>query len=97
TKPSPATETSADREKKRHDAALKIVPEGSACLPVALKEDGAPRLEIAAQDKDILLCAVDTDKNRLLGTVACWKLDVKTGALAYQAAVNLPGHDIPLP
>ena len=90
----PAQESAEDREKKRHDAALKIVPEGSNCLPAALKEEGAPRLEIAAMDKDILLCAVDTDKSRLLGTVGCWKLDLGSGALAYQPPAPLPGHDI---
>ena len=41
-------ETEADREAKRHDAALAIVPEGTSCLPTALKKDTAPQLQLAA-------------------------------------------------
>lgn len=85
-------ETEADREHKRHDSALAIVPEGSKCLPVALKEEGAPRLELAAIGKDAILCAVDTDKSRLLGPVGCWKVDVPTSSLAYQDPAPLPGN-----
>jgi hypothetical protein len=87
-------ETEEDREKKRHDAALAIVPEGSKCLPVALKDDNAPKLELVAVDKDAIVCAVDTDKSRLLGSVGCWKVDLKSGGLTYQAPAPLPGRDV---
>ncbi|MGE5187304.1 MAG: hypothetical protein ACM31C_34890 [Acidobacteriota bacterium] len=90
----PPPETEADREKKRHDEATKIVPEGSSCLPVALKDDGAPRLDLAAIGKDAIVCAVDTDKSRLLGVVGCWKVDLGSGGLTYQDPRPLPGHDI---
>lgn len=90
----PPPETEEDREKKRHEQALKIVPEGSNCLPTALKEDGAPRLDLAAVGKDAIVCAVDTDKMRLLGTVGCWKVDLGSGGLTYQDAMPLPGHDV---
>ena len=41
-------ETEEDRAAKRLEQAQKIVPDGSSCLPVALKEENAPRLELAA-------------------------------------------------
>jgi hypothetical protein len=87
-------ETEADREKKRHDLSVAIVPEGSTCLPVALKDDNAPRLEFAAIGKDLVVCANDTDRTRLLGPVGCWKVAVDTGALTYQDPTPLPGVNI---
>jgi hypothetical protein len=93
-KPIPPPETEADRDKKRHALAVAIVPEGSSCLPVALKDDNAPRLEVAAVGKDAKVCAIDTDRTRLLGPIACWKLDLKSGAIAYQEPAPLPGRGI---
>jgi hypothetical protein len=90
--PPPPAETEADREKKRHELAVAIVPEGSSCLPLAFKEDDAPRLELGSIGTDAIVCAIDTDRSRLLGPIACWKLDLKTGALAYQDAKPLPGR-----
>jgi hypothetical protein len=90
----PVKETEADREKKRHALAIAIVPEGSTCLPTALKDDNAPRLEFAAIGKDIVVCAVDAERARLLGPVACWKVAVDTGALTYQDPAPLPGENI---
>ena len=94
TKPPPPVETEADREKKRHEIAVAIVPEGSACLPIALKDENAPRLELAAVGKDAIVCAIDTDRTRLLGSIACWKLDLKVnpGALEYRDPSPLPGR-----
>src|SRR4029077_185914 len=46
--PDGPAETEAEREKKRHALAVAIVPEDSKCLPPALKEDNAPRLDFAA-------------------------------------------------
>ncbi len=92
--PPPKVETEEDRAKKRHEQALAIVPEGSKCLPAALKEDGAPKLELVAIGQDVIVCAVDTDKSRLLGSVGCWKVDLKTGQLAYQEPTPLPGRDV---
>ncbi|HEY0194804.1 MAG TPA: hypothetical protein VGC42_27010 [Kofleriaceae bacterium] len=92
-RPPPAPpETEADRDKKRHAEALAIVPDGSACLPEALKSPTAPRLELAAVGQDAVICAVDQDRTRLLGPVACWAIDVRSGGLTYQAAAPLPGR-----
>ncbi len=92
-KPTPsAPETEEDREKKREEAARKLVPEGSNCLPLALKGDSAPRLEIAAINSEAVVCAVDGERDRLLGTVACWQVNVKTGDLTYQKPSPIPGR-----
>jgi hypothetical protein len=90
----PPPETEADREVKRHAAAIAIVPEGSSCLPAALRDNGAPRLDLAAVDGEPVVCATDVDKSRLLGPVACWKLALKDGSLTYQPPAPLPGHDV---
>lgn len=92
-KPVAPAETEADREKKRHDAAQALIPPG-ACLPAGLKDQGAPRLELAAVGGDAVLCALDTDHSRLLGPVACWKVDLKLKTLAYQEPAPIPGRDI---
>ncbi|HEY1813349.1 MAG TPA: hypothetical protein VGG74_13450 [Kofleriaceae bacterium] len=101
TAPPPHKETEEDRAKKRHDAAVAIVPEGSKCLPDALKANNAPRLELAGEGSDAVLCAVDTDPSRLLGTVGCWSIDLtnvdpktNTPGLIPQDAAPLPGHDV---
>lgn len=90
----PAPETEEDREKKREAAARQIVPEGSNCLPAALKEASAPRLELATVDSEAVVCAIDAERDRLLGPVACWKVDVLTGGLTYQPGKALPGRGI---
>jgi hypothetical protein len=92
--PPPHVETEAEREQKRHAAAVAIVPEGSKCLPATLKDEGAPELQLAASGADAIVCAVDKDKSRLLGLVACWKIDLATGELAYQDAAPLPGGSL---
>ena len=94
TKPPAPPETEEDREKKRQAAALEIVPEGSTCLPVALKEAGAPRLELTAINGEAIICAIDTDTSRLLGAVACWKAKLDDGTLAYLPSLPLPGRGI---
>ena len=95
-KPTPPAETEEDREKKRHEKIIGIVPEGSSCIPTALKEDGAPRLDLAAIGKDAVVCAIDENKSRLLGSVGCWKVDLNSGSLTYQMVVSLPGRDLPV-
>ena len=92
--PPPHVETEADREKARRDKALEIVPEGSKCLPAALKEEGAPELQLAAVGTDAVVCAVDKDKSRLLGTVGCWKVDLASGGLEYKDMSPLPGGNV---
>jgi hypothetical protein len=95
----PKVETEADREAKRKAAREAIVPEGSNCLPAALKEPGAPALELAGVGPDAVLCAVDTDASRALGPVGCWKVDLKNMGngsvpLIAQEAAPQPGHDV---
>ncbi len=88
----PKKETEEDRAKKRLSQAHEIVPEGSSCLPTALKEENAPRLELGASGRDALICAVDQDKDRLLGPVGCWKVNVTNGKLEYKDPAPLPGR-----
>src|SRR5262245_42335341 len=90
--PPPPPETEEDREKKRLSAAKQIVPEGTNCLPAVLKGSGAPRLELAALDGEAVVCAIDTEADRLLGPIACWKVDVGTGDLEYQKPRPIPGR-----
>jgi hypothetical protein len=87
-------ETEEDRAKARHDQAVKIVPEGSTCLPVALKEEGAPRLELAASGSEAILCALDEDQSRMLGPVGCWKINLATGDLEYKGTDLPPGRGV---
>lgn len=94
TPPVKSAETEEDRENKRTTAAHAIVPEGASCLPTALKENTAPRLELAAIGSDAIVCAIDTDETRLLGPVACWKIDLASGSLVYQPGAVLPGRGI---
>ena len=89
----PPPETEEDRAKKRHELAVAIIPEGSSCLPASLKDDNAPKLEVAAVDKEIDVCAVDTDRTRLLGPVGCWKVALD-GTLTYEAPKPLPGRNL---
>ena len=96
TTPVEKKETEEDRAEKRLAMAHEIVPDGSACLPVALKGDGAPHLELAANGQDALVCAIDYDKDRLLGPVGCWKIDLATGGLTYKAPTALPGRGYPV-
>jgi len=88
----PKKETDEDRDRKRMNAAHKLVPEGSTCLPLALKEAGAPRLEVAAINSELVVCAIDIDPDRLLGPVACWKVDLKASPIGL---VSIPAAPIP--
>jgi len=85
-------ETEEDRAEKRLEQAHKIVPDGSSCLPAGLKEEGAPRLELAALGTDAVVCAIDTDDSRMLGPVGCWKIDLASGGLTYKSPEALPGR-----
>jgi hypothetical protein len=93
----PPPETEEDRERKRHSDALAIVPDKSACLPAELRSPTAPRLELAAIGSAAVVCAIDQDRTRLLGPVACWSVAVSgnsPGALTYQDATPLPGRGL---
>lgn len=90
--PKPKPETEADRAKKRVNLAHEIIPEGSSCLPQSLKEENAPRLQLAAVGKDAVVCAMDQDPERLLGPVGCWTIDLPTGKLTYKEPEPLPGR-----
>jgi hypothetical protein len=99
--PPPPPETEADRVNKRHAAAIALIPEGSSCLPPELKNLNAPRLELAAIESDAVLCAIDQERIRLLGPVACWNVELsgpEAGKLTYrdaaQDALPLPGRGI---
>lgn len=90
----PPAETEEDRERTRQAAAHQIVPEGSNCLPESLKEQSAPRLELAAVGGEAIICAIDTERERLLGPVACWKVDLASGGVEYQKAAPMPGRGL---
>ncbi len=91
----PKPETEADRAARRHAAALEIVPEGTSCFPQLLKEKGAPRLELAAIDKQAVICAIDRDKSRLLGAVACWRVELGSAGLVYEDDPKpIPGRNV---
>lgn len=90
----PGEDTEADREKKRRMLAQQIVPEGTNCLPAVLKGENAPRLELAAIGKDAVVCAIDDDRTRLLGPIACWKVNLASGELVYSDPIMLPGRGI---
>lgn len=95
--PPPPAPTEEDRERKRRAEATAIIPDGSSCLPAELKNPNAPRLELAAIGSDAVVCAIDQERTRLLGPVACWSIEVAgahPGALTYQAAAPLPGRGI---
>src|ERR1043165_5291974 len=92
--PGEKAETAEDRAKKRHDEAVKIVAEGTKCLPTSLKEEGAPRLELAASGSEAILCAVDEDQSRLLGPVGCWKINLATAELDYKGTDLPPGRGV---
>ena len=96
TKVPPKKETDEDRDKKRMAAAHAIIPEGSTCLPPSLKEAGAPRLEVAAINSELVVCAIDVEPDRLLGPIACWKVDLKASPLGLVAipAAPIPGRGI---
>lgn len=87
-------ESEQDREAKRKAAALAIVPDGSTCFPPSLRDVSAPRLELAAVNKEAVICATDVDPSRLLGPVACWKINIGDGSLIYQPAAVLPGRNV---
>ncbi len=97
-KPKPAkaadtavVESAAEREASWLEKAHAIVPKGATCLPAALHEKSAPRLELAAIGSDAVLCAYDTEPTRLLGPVACWQIDLTSGGLVYRDPAPLPG------
>jgi hypothetical protein len=87
-------ETEQDREQKRKKSSLAIIPEGTTCFPSSLKADQAPRLELAAINNEAVICANDIDRQRLLGPIACWRVDLASGALVYQAANQIPGRNL---
>jgi len=91
-KPPPPPETEADRERKRRSEAVALIPEGTTCLPESLKNVNAPHLELAAIDRNAVVCAIDQDRTRLLGPVACWRIEVKDGSLTYDPPTPLPGR-----
>jgi hypothetical protein len=93
----PPPETEADRERKRHAEAIALIPDGSSCLLAELKSSNVLHLELAAIGPDPVVCAIDQERTRLLGPVACWKVEVsgpQAGALTYQPAAPLPGRGI---
>ncbi len=94
--PPPPPETEEDRAKKREAAARQLVPEGTNCLPAALKGASAPRLELVALESEAIVCAVDDERERLLGRIACWKVAVETGDLTYQKPLAVPGRGYPV-
>lgn len=67
------------------------------CLPQELRSPTAPWLELAAVGNDGVLCAIDRDRTRLLGPIACWTFEfagARLGALTPRAAMPLPGRGL---
>lgn len=91
--PPPKKETEEDRAAMRDAAAAAVVPADSTCLPPALKEEKA-RLELAAIGSDAVLCATDTDPDRLVGELGCWKIDLSSGELAFRSRDLIPGRGV---
>jgi hypothetical protein len=90
--PPPKPETEEDRAAKRLASAQRLIPEGTDCLPAMIKEEDAPRLELGATGADALVCAMDGDAERMLGPIACWKVDLASGGLSYREPAPLPGR-----
>ncbi len=85
-------ETLADKLAKRRKAAEALVPRGSTCLPAIAKSDEELRLEIAALGDSARICAIDINRERLLGPVGCWNIDLTASALAYVEPAPLPAR-----
>ncbi|MGE0550659.1 MAG: hypothetical protein AB7O24_15705 [Kofleriaceae bacterium] len=83
-----------DPEAKRQADIAAIVPPGTSCLPLALNETSGTKLELAAVEKDAVVCAIDDTPGRLLGTLGCWKVNLETGGLTYQEPAPLRGHSL---
>ena len=96
-KKDPPPETEEDRENKRKSQRLSIVPKGSPCLPLALKEPNGPALHLADVDGTARICVVDTDPARALGPIGCWDVDLKLAALDYKGTDPLPGGSFAAP
>jgi predicted small lipoprotein YifL len=90
----PHKETEEDRAAKRLEAAHALIPEGSTCLPTSLKGDEAAELQLAAIGADAIVCANDTDTSRLLGPIACWKVNLGDGSLEYKQPAPVPGRSL---
>src|SRR6185436_18139220 len=95
-KPPEPPETEEEREKKRQAAIKQLIPEGTNCLPDTLKGGSAPRLELAAINGEAVICAVDHERDRLLGVIACWKVEVTSGDLEYTKPVPIPSRGYPV-
>ena len=78
-------ETHADRVAKRKKALEALVPEGSSCFPTAAKDESKLRLELAALGDNARICAIDADRDRLLGIVERRCVTMRNGA-TWQAA-----------
>lgn len=91
-----------DRESKREsdrDAGAAGALPAADCLPAKLKTDSSMRLELASIGKDPIVCAIDSDKTRLAGSIGCWKVDLSkmgsgTVPIVSQPAAPLPNRNV---
>jgi|GEM_PF-3376354 len=51
-----------------------------------------PKLTLSRVGDAVVLCAVDQDHERLVGTLGCWAVDPATGGLSAHAAISPPGQ-----
>ena len=87
-----ARETHADRVAKRKKALEALVPAGSSCFPTAAKNAKKLRLELAALGDNARICAIDADRDSLLGVAGCWNVDLTGSKLAYIEPAPLPAR-----
>ena len=93
--PSPKKETEEDREEKRAPGRAGDRPRGQR-VPADRAQGGqrARASSSRAIGTDAVVCAIDTDESRLLGPVACWKVDLASGALTYREPAPIPGRGL---
>ncbi|MCW5800827.1 MAG: hypothetical protein KIT31_00330 [Deltaproteobacteria bacterium] len=96
-KKDPPPETEEDRENQRKKQRYALVPNGSSCLPLGLKDEHGMELHLADVDGNARICAVDTDMSRALGVLGCWNVDLKQATLDYQGTDPLPGGSFRVP
>jgi hypothetical protein len=86
-------ETEEDRAGKREAAAEELAASGSTCLPTSLKDPSSKlTLELGAVGSEAIVCAMDTDSERLLGAAGCWTINLSSSGLVFRDRNAIPGR-----